>query len=513
MPTVPIPENTSSDASPQAIATTLDGVYQLRQLAALMSHPMVGYASLPASASVRGADGLSLSDHYLSAFDQHWNDISAGMGKASRQLFDGPAAAMRDDLAKRLQQHESEQREAWQAQVRQEAAAKTADSVAIDAADTADATYEPFSPEAFGRKVVEPVVNHQLNQNRVSDARAFLDKYRHGMTPEAADALDARVVDAEGYGQGAPVQVAGGYGELPENLRGAFLRKGFGGTMSDVEPDSDGYDWDLRIAHPDAAQQKALKMVADRVRNPWVRFDDKRGTLVDVDPLDPRKQTPMTKERMQTFLEGVFNVPNATTETLPKAYWDLVQKESPDYDPVAALKKPSRQPESRAPAKLGPDDQMLLARIIYAETSNIPEDAAAIGWAIRNRVGRRGYGATLKDVLRKDNAFQPLEEGGGPAGGSKQWRGGMDPSKLTGANAKSWAVAQQVAAGIIDGSIPDPTGGATLFFSSAKFDGSWKTAPGDFRRMLRTPTIQPSIYQNHSKRPRSNYFFTEIENK
>ena len=503
MPTVPVPENTSSDASPHAVATAIDGVNQLQQLAALMIHPMVGYASLPASVSVPGADGLSLSDHYLSAFDRHRNDISAGMDKASRQLFNGPAAAMRDDLAKRLQQHESEQREAWQAQVRQQAAAKTADATATEAADTADATYEPFSPEAFGRRVVEPVLNHQLSRNRVSDARAFLDKYRHGMTPEAADALDARVANAEGYG------------ELPENLRGALLGKGFGGTMSDVEPDFDRQDWELRTAHPDAAQQKALKIVADRAGNPWVRFDDKRGTLVDVDPLDPRKQTPMTTRRMQTFLEGVFDMPNATTETLPKAYWDLVQKETPDYDPLAAMKKAPRVQTSPA-EKLGPGDEQLLARMIYAETSNIPEDSPAVGWTMVNRVGDREFGATLTDVLRQKNAYQIVPEGGGPPGGSPQWRATEDPSKLTGANAAAWAAAQRAAAGIVDGSIPDPTAGATFFFSADDYDGKANNAPGGFRRMLGAsgaPTIQPSTYKSQSKQRRSNYFFTKIENK
>ncbi len=197
MPTVPHPDDTAPDVSPHAIAAALDGMGQLGQFAALMTHPLVGYASLPARASVPGVDGLSLSDHYLSAFDRHWNDVSAEMGRASRPLFDAQAAAMRDDLAKRLQQHETRQRQALQSQAETDAKALAEDATATNAADTADTAYEPFSPESFGRKVVEPVVNHQLGQNRVSDARAFLDRYRHGMTPDAADALDARVAEAE----------------------------------------------------------------------------------------------------------------------------------------------------------------------------------------------------------------------------------------------------------------------------------------------------------------------------
>jgi hypothetical protein len=515
MPTVPVPENKSAESSPQALTVALDGVSRLRQLAALMADPMVGYASLPVSVAARGVDGVSLSDHYLSAFDTHRDDISAGMGQASRKLFDGPATAMRDELAKRLEQHEAGQRDAWQAHVRQDAEAKAATSAATDAADTADTTDEAYSPESFGRKVVEPVVDHQLSENRVSDARAFFDKYRYGMTPDAANALEARVADAEGSGQNAPVQVAAGYGFLPPGLRDGVSAKGFGGAMSDVESDADGYDWDLRIAHPDEAQQKALKIVADRVRNPLVRFDDKRGTLVDIDPLDPRKQTPMTKTRMQAFLEDVFNVPNATTETLPKAYWELVGKETPDYNPLAEPKK-AIKPQKPPAERLGPGDEQLLARMIYAETSNIPEDSPAVGWTMVNRVGDRAFGATLTDVLRQKNAYQIVPEGGGPPGGSAQWQATEDPSRLTGANAAAWAAAQRAAAGIINGSIPDPTSGATFFFSASDFDGKAKNAPGDFKRMLGAsgaPTLQPSIYKSQSKQRRSNYFFTKIENK
>ena len=149
----------------------------------------------------------------------------------------------------------------------------------------------------------------------------------------------------------------------------------------------------------------------------------------------------------------------------------------------------------------------------YGETSDIPQDAAAIGWTMVNRVGDREFGATLTDVLRQRNGFQIVPEGGGPAGGTAQWRATEDPSKLTGANTASWAIAQQVAAGIIDGSIPDPTGGATFFFSADDFDGMPKNAPGGFERMLRTAAIQPSLYKSQSKQHRSNFFFIESKNK
>jgi hypothetical protein len=67
-----------------------------------------------------------------------------------------------------------------------------------------------------------------------------------------------------------------------------------------------------------------------------------------------------------------------------------------------------------------------------------------------------------------------------------------------------------VAAGIVNGSIPDPTGGATLFFSSDRYKpGEAQTAPGGFPSMLRQKTISPSAYASGSRTSNRNYFFVE----
>jgi hypothetical protein len=152
-----------------------------------------------------------------------------------------------------------------------------------------------------------------------------------------------------------------------------------------------------------------------------------------------------------------------------------------------------------------PGDQNLLARLIFAETGEIPDDAAAVGWATINEMRPD---QTLNNVLQRRNGFQSLQAGGGPVGGSPQWQASADPSKLTDGDAKSWAAAQNAAAGIIDGSIPDPTGGATQFFASSDYDPKdSKSAPGDFRRMLREQTIKPSTYGGHAYGTNRNYFF------
>jgi len=180
---------------------------------------------------------------------------------------------------------------------------------------------------------------------------------------------------------------------------------------------------------------------------------------------------------------------------------------------VASTSEPAPQTgDTASPRTIGPNgwqpspgDEVLLARLIFAETGVLPDDSGAVGWSTVN--GIRPH-QTLADALQRKNGFQSLQAGGGPAGGSAQWQASADPSQLTDGDAKSWAAAQTAAAGIINGSIPDPTGGATQFFSSTNYNPiNPKTAPGDFPRMLREQRIAPSAYQGHAKGSYHNYFF------
>jgi hypothetical protein len=64
----------------------------------------------------------------------------------------------------------------------------------------------------------------------------------------------------------------------------------------------------------------------------------------------------------------------------------------------------------------------------------------------------------------------------------------------------------------MSGDIRDPTGGATHFFSSGRYDGTPETAPeGDFRGMLRRGAVTPSRYRSRARGGRKNYFFQEEE--
>jgi hypothetical protein len=102
----------------------------------------------------------------------------------------------------------------------------------------------------------------------------------------------------------------------------------------------------------------------------------------------------------------------------------------------------------------------LLARLIFAEAGdhwNVPGAMEGVGWTARNRVGAPGFRKTLPDVILKPGGFD------GPK--NSQWQKAGDPSKLTGKDAVAYQRALEVARGVLSGDIPDPTGGATFFYS------------------------------------------------
>jgi hypothetical protein len=95
---------------------------------------------------------------------------------------------------------------------------------------------------------------------------------------------------------------------------------------------------------------------------------------------------------------------------------------------------------------------------------------------------------------------------GGP-NGSPQWQGSANPASLTGPDRQSWDSAVSVARGILDASIPDPTGGATMFLPATVYrPGAESTAPKDFRRMFTQQRLAPSLYKSPAGK---NYFFIE----
>ena len=125
-------------------------------------------------------------------------------------------------------------------------------------------------------------------------------------------------------------------------------------------------------------------------------------------------------------------------------------------------------------------------------------------WAAVNRVGRRDKGATLDAVVNQKNAFEALKKG-------DLWGMSANPSALTGPNKDAWDKAGEVARGILNGSIPDPTGGATMFLPAwAYHPGDEASTPGDYPRMFREGRLAPSPYNSSPDWKAKNYFFVEL---
>jgi len=110
-------------------------------------------------------------------------------------------------------------------------------------------------------------------------------------------------------------------------------------------------------------------------------------------------------------------------------------------------------------------DAILLARLIYAEADSTTKQAMTdVGWSIVNRIGNSGEGfysgsSSLSAVVYHSGGFQAVDDN------KINWIEGGDPTSLTGANAVSYLQAQNVANGILNGAISDPTGGATFFYN------------------------------------------------
>jgi spore germination cell wall hydrolase CwlJ-like protein len=150
-------------------------------------------------------------------------------------------------------------------------------------------------------------------------------------------------------------------------------------------------------------------------------------------------------------------------------------------------------------------DANLLARALFAEGGKTPRDMAAIAWSIINRIGAPTFRDSLTGVLHQSNQFAFLPEGGGPPKGSKEWQHSENPETLTGAAAAAWQNAQSIVNGVFAGSTPDPTGGATGYFSWPSYNGTPGTAPPSWRYPLRDNRYSPSPYTSSD----GNYFFVQ----
>jgi hypothetical protein len=255
----------------------------------------------------------------------------------------------------------------------------------------------------------------------------------------------------------------------------------------------------------DEIERRVLQRLAERAHDPFILYDPKQGALVrpTFSQEGGPEYRPLSADELQVFKEQQLGADSHRPGL-----------KSPQERFVDAEVEGEKRTPPRGLAGLKPTDETTLARMIFAETSNVPEDSDAIGWSIVNRIGYRKYGFTLDEVLHHSGGFQIVPEGGARSkAGSSQWQLSAHPESLTGPNARAWEQAKAAARGIIDGSIPDPTDGATMFFSSDHFDGAAPTAPFSFRGMLRREALQRSPYSSRSTGRYSNYFWWEKEDR
>lgn len=113
----------------------------------------------------------------------------------------------------------------------------------------------------------------------------------------------------------------------------------------------------------------------------------------------------------------------------------------------------------------GISEQELLARTLMAEAGGEgPRGQAAVANVIRNRAMSGKYPSSIRDVILQPGQFSAFNGVTGYAGGSganTAWQGDVPPQLM------------QIAQGVLDGSIQDPTGGALNYYNPQVADPSW----------------------------------------
>ena len=99
-------------------------------------------------------------------------------------------------------------------------------------------------------------------------------------------------------------------------------------------------------------------------------------------------------------------------------------------------------------------DVDILTRMIFGEQRSQGRDAMVVAaWIVRNRYVA-GWGGSYAALLT-DHEFHALST-----------TRTQDMTRLTGVDAQLWTTAQQVAQGVVDGTIADPTGGRGFYFGN-----------------------------------------------
>lgn len=105
---------------------------------------------------------------------------------------------------------------------------------------------------------------------------------------------------------------------------------------------------------------------------------------------------------------------------------------------------------------------ILLARLVFGEAENQPKEAkTAVGYSVINRVkkGNRRWGLNNREVILKENQYDAFWNPDRRDAVRDPLRGSDEIRR------EAWSESYAVAAGILNGSLKDPTDGATHFHS------------------------------------------------
>jgi spore germination cell wall hydrolase CwlJ-like protein len=153
-------------------------------------------------------------------------------------------------------------------------------------------------------------------------------------------------------------------------------------------------------------------------------------------------------------------------------------------------------------ASRGRQDVHDLARIMYAEAFDVPQDMPAVGWVVLNRSGRPGYRPTITDVIHQPGQFEPVREGNRRGVDSRHWTRFDQPHLLTDDEEERRKQAFGFAEAILSGRQLDPTGGAT-HMQAPYADSPW------FARAVREGRLEPLPYRSKGTHPHRHLFYRE----
>ena len=134
-------------------------------------------------------------------------------------------------------------------------------------------------------------------------------------------------------------------------------------------------------------------------------------------------------------------------------------------------------------------DQFVWQLTVWREAMNQGLDGMeAVAWVMINRLKSGKHGGSLMEVCTERLQFSSMTALGDPM--TVKW-----PTHMNVAEANAWRLAEIACSGVEDGSVPDPTHGATYYANLATAKSGWF-----FENIVRDTVNHPQTAQinNHT---------------